>query len=195
MRHGVLQLAVSVLIGGKKMRATRPYICFVAALLSSTAFAAPANQSTASGPDFSGVWHRWFRPGLGPSTSGPGPVTNRSRIDGVSNYNRLVGEYANPILKPGAAEVVKAYGELSLRGVGYPTPSNQCWPSGVPYVFWNFGMQMLQQADRITILYLHDHEVRRVRMNQVHPARVTPSWYGDSVGHYEGSTLVIDTIG
>jgi hypothetical protein len=32
-------------------------------------------------------------------------------------------------------------------------------------------------------------------MNQPHPAQVTPSWYGDSVGHYEGDTLVIDTVG
>ena len=34
-----------------------------------------------------------------------------------------------------------------------------------------------------------------MRLNQPHPARVTPSWYGDSVGHYEGDTLVIDTVG
>ena len=32
-------------------------------------------------------------------------------------------------------------------------------------------------------------------MNQSHPAHVTPTWYGDSVGHYEGDTLVIDTVG
>ena len=32
-------------------------------------------------------------------------------------------------------------------------------------------------------------------MNQPHPAQVTPSWYGDFVGHYEGDTLVIDTVG
>ena len=56
-------------------------------------------------------------------------------------------------------------------------------------------MQMLQQPHQITILYDEDHEVRHVRMNQPHPATVTPSWYGDSVGHYEGDTLVIDTIG
>jgi hypothetical protein len=151
---------------------------------------------TASAPisDFSGVWHRWFRPGLGPAATGPGPVTNRSLFNGVSDYNQLVGDYTNPILKPEAAQTVKRLGELSLRGIGYPTPSNQCWPSGVPYVFWNFGMQMLQQNDRITILYLHDHEVRRVRMNQPHAVNVTPSWYGDSVGHYEGDTLVIDTM-
>jgi hypothetical protein len=56
-------------------------------------------------------------------------------------------------------------------------------------------MQMLQERDQITILYTNDHEVRRVRMNQPHPAHVTPSWYGDSVGHYEGDTLIIDTVG
>jgi len=152
-------------------------------------------HSAASIPDFSGLWNRWLRPGLGPPASGPGPVTNRSRINGVSNYNQLVGDYTNPILNPQAAEVVKKHGDLSLSGVGYPTPSNQCWPSGVPYIFWSFGMQMLQQKDRVTILYLHDHEVRQVRMNDTHPANVTPSWYGDSVGHYDGDTLVIDTVG
>ena len=156
---------------------------------------ASGTPNSPSTPDFSGVWHRWFRPGLGLPASGPGPVTNRSRFNGVSDYNQLVGDYTNPILKPQAAEIVKKHGELSLSGVTYPTPSNQCWPSGVPYVFWNFGMQMLQQPNKITILYLHDQEVRQVRMNQAHPARVIPSWYGDSVGHYEGDALVIDTVG
>ncbi len=55
-------------------------------------------------------------------------------------------------------------------------------------------MQMFQQPDKITIFYSDDHEVRNVRMNEPHPAQVTPSWYGDSVGHYEGDTLVIDTV-
>ena len=54
---------------------------------------------------------------------------------------------------------------------------------------------MLQESDKITLLYDYDHEVRRVRLNQQHPARVTPSWYGDSVGHFEGDTLVVDTVG
>jgi hypothetical protein len=37
--------------------------------------------------------------------------------------------------------------------------------------------------------------VRRVRLNEPHATPLTPSWYGDSVGHYEGDTLVIDTVG
>jgi hypothetical protein len=169
--------------------------------LGQTAGPAPSSvgggsQTVSSIPDFSGSWARLSLPGFEPPLSGPGPVTNRSRRpDGAGNLLQLVGDYTNPILKPQAAEVVKKAGEIALRGVGYPTPRNQCWPGGVPFVFSDMGMQMVQQPDRITILYVYDHEVRRVRLNARHPAQVTPSWFGDSVGHYEGDTLVIDTVG
>jgi hypothetical protein len=56
-------------------------------------------------------------------------------------------------------------------------------------------MQMFQKPDQITMIYLVDHLVRHVSMNQPHPAQVTPTQLGDSVGHYEGDTLVIDTVG
>ena len=147
-------------------------------------------------PDFSGTWgHPFLTGGLEPPLSGPGPVTNRSRRNGVSNIYQFVGDYTNPILKPWAAEVVKKHGEISLTGVTYPTPGNQCWPEPLPFIFRNLGMQMLQQPHQITILYSDNHEVRHVRLNQPHPAQVTLSWYGDSVGRYEGETLVIDTVG
>jgi len=153
-------------------------------------------QTAAPIPDFSGVWSHPFLTGFEPPASGPGPVTNRSRRrDGRANFQQLVGDYTNPILKPQAAEIVKQHGDQSLTGVGYPTPSNQCWPGGVPYIFWDFLVQMFQEPDHITMVYRQGNEVRRVRMNQPHPAQVTPSWYGDSIGHYEGDTLVIDTIG
>ena len=113
----------------------------------------------------------------------------------VSEQRQLVGDHTNPILKPEAADVVKKHGEMALAGVGFPSPRNQCWPQGVPFIFTNDAVQLLQQPDRITMLYDEDHEVRHVRMNQPHPTQLTPSWYGDSVGHYEGDTLVIDTIG
>jgi hypothetical protein len=152
-------------------------------------------QAAGSVPDFSGIWAHLTWPDVEPPVSGPGPVTNKSRPDGVSNVYLLIGDSTNPILKPEAAQVVKRAGEIALTGVTYPTPSNQCWPNGVPFIFWNIGMQMLQQPDRITILYSNDNESRVVRLNATHPAHVTPSWHGDSVGHYEGDTLVIDTVG
>jgi hypothetical protein len=102
-----------------------------------TAAVGPASggtQGAASIPDFSGLWWHPSLPGFEPPASGPGPVTNRSRRNGVSNYDQLVGDYTNPILKPEAAEVVKKKGELSLAGVTYPNPANQCWPEPVPFI-------------------------------------------------------------
>ena len=163
-----------------------------AALLSLPAFTQQPSQSTVSIPDFSGIWAHPYIPGFEPPASGPGPVLNKSRTRvgpnaGRSAVTQYVGDYTNPILKPQAAEVVKKHGEIEL--------SNQCWPEPLPYVLWNPGMQMLQQPHQITILYDYNYDIRHVRMNEPHPARVTPSWYGDSVGHYEGDTLVIDTVG
>jgi len=166
--------------------------------------AAPAAGSANAGasiPDFSGLWAHPSFPGFEPLASGPGPVLNKVRFRAGPQAGRsaagqqLVGDYTNPILKPQAAQVVKKRGELESSGVGAASPRNQCWPEPLPFIFSNSGMEMLQQQRQIIFLYSEDHEVRRVRMNEPHPAHVTPSWYGDSVGHYEGETLVIDTIG
>ena len=154
-------------------------------------------QSPASVPDFSGVWRHGSLPWLIPPASGPGPVTNRSRRkdNGQSDYGSLVGDYTNPILQPWAAEVVKKKGELSLAGIVYPNPGNQCWPEPVPFLFKHMAMQMLQLPDRIVMLFSEDHEIRIARLNDSHLAQAKPSWHGDAVGHYEGDTLVIDTVG
>jgi hypothetical protein len=154
-----------------------------------------AAQSTAAIPDFSGVWNHPSLPWYEPLASGPRPVTNRSRKNGVSNYDQLVGDYTNPILQPWAADVVKKYGAISLAGVTFPNPANQCWPEPVPFIFKHNQMMLIQQPDIVTMIYVEDHEVRQIRMNQPHPAQVTPSWHGDSVGHYEGDMLVVDTVG
>jgi hypothetical protein len=167
----------------------------VVTLFSTSVLSQQPNRGTGTIPDFSGIWSHPYFPGFEPPAAGPGPVTNRKRRNGISDPYQLVGDYTNPILKPVAAEAVKQHGELELNGTNAPTPGNECWPSGVPYIFFQFGMQMLQQPDKITLLYLRNYEFRHVRLNQLHPTQVTPSWYGDSVGHYEGDTLVIDTVG
>jgi hypothetical protein len=152
-------------------------------------------ESAASIPDFSGIWVHSI-PGFEPMPSGPTALVNRSRRpNGTGDILKLAGDYTNPILKPEAAQVVKRHGELGLNGIGDPNPRNQCWPGGVPVVVTNGPTELLQQPDQVTILYSYDHDVRHVRLNQPHPAKVTPTWYGDSVGHYEGDTLVIDTVG
>src|SRR5690349_14178939 len=115
-------------------------------------------RDNASLPDLSGGWSHPALNGLELPLSGPGPVTNKSRRRtepqvGVGNNTQLVGDYTNPILQPWAAEVVKKFGAISLAGVGYPTPRNQCLPEQVPFVVANFGMEILQRPDKVTILY------------------------------------------
>jgi hypothetical protein len=194
------QLRPPVLTGEIHMRTFIIITASVTCVLSSAAFAQRASQSTVSIPDFSGLWAHPYIPGFEPPASGPGPVLNKSRVRtgpnaGTSAVTQYVGDYTNPILKPHAAEVVKKHGEIELNGGIAPNPTNQCWPEPLPYVLWNPGMQMLQQPHQITILYDYNYGIRHVRMNEPHPVRVVPSWYGDSVGHYERDTLVIDTVG
>src|SRR5258708_7187412 len=111
-----------------------------------------ATQSSASIPDFSGIW---AHPGLGfgPPLSGPGPVRNKVRLpSGAGNFDQLVGDYTDPILKPEAAEIVKKRGEISLSGHAFPDPDNQCLQNPVPYIFWNFDIELLHQPNKVTII-------------------------------------------
>jgi hypothetical protein len=139
-------------------------------------------------PDLTGIWARTTF-ALESPASGPGPLQNPSRV------RRIAPAYTSSILKPDAARLVRERYESTLAGKPYPTPSSTCWPMVAPLIFRVQGMQLLQQEDQVTFVYMQDHEVRRVRLNGRHPANVTPTWHGDSVGHYEGDTLVIDTIG
>lgn len=175
--------------------ARRDFLLATALSVAATAGLAQSAAPDASVPDFSGIWTH-ANPGFEPLASGPTALVNRARRpNGTGDILRLAGEYNNPILRPAAEEAVKKHAELGMAGIGDPNPRNQCWPEGPPFIFTNGPTELLQQKDRVTILYVYSHQVRHVRMNQTHPANVTPSWYGDSVGHYEGDTLVIDTVG
>jgi hypothetical protein len=188
MAHRVPETIIAGLIGAFTLTA-----CLTGAVMG--AEDAPAI------PDFSGLW---ARVGMDPEllASGPKPLVNLRRamddphVNGGGDPLPLVGDYNNPILKPGAADAVKKAGELSAGGRINPDPSNQCAPYSPPYIFTiQLGVQMLQGKDEIVMLYPQDDQVRRVRLNAAHPNKVIPSAMGDSVGHYEGGTLVIDTVG
>jgi len=156
---------------------------------------AGGSDSAEAIPDLSGRWAH-ANPGFEPLSSGPTSLVNRSRRpNGTGDILKLAGDYTNPILNPQSAQIVRLHGELGLNYIGDANPRNQCRPEGPPFVFTNGPVQILQQGDKVTVIYGYNHQVRHVRMNAQHPAAVTPSWYGDSVGHYEGHTLVIDTLG
>jgi len=193
----------------------RKFLFYVIVAASAAVPAIPASVGVAAGttqlasiPDFTGTWQHPVFPWFEPPASGPGPIMNLSRWpqraiegqapsrEGVSDYDQLVGDYKNPILQPWAAEIVKKFGAMSLAGITFPNPSNQCWPMPMPFTFKNFVVQVLQEKDIVTLVYANpQHDVRRIRLNASHSKPLTPSWYGDSVGHYESDTLVVDTVG
>jgi hypothetical protein len=153
-----------------------------------------AKEGAGSIPDLSGIWGRWFT--FEPPPSGPGPVVSRLRRGDGTMILSVVGDYANPILRPDAAATIRRIGEMELGGRVLPNPHNQCWPEPTPFTLSiQLGVQVIQQKDKVVLLYLSDHQVRQVRLNVPHSAQPVPSWQGESVGHYEGDTLVIDTIG
>ncbi len=158
--------------------------------------AAPA-VATSEIPDFSGVWGRnAFE--LEPVLSQYKPMGNLIHEPGstTGDYERPAGDYNNPILKPAARDIVHRRSDAAMKGDIIADPSNQCAPYQPPFVFgMQLGLEMFQKQDEITFVYNQDQQVRHVRLGGAHPAHVTPSWMGDSIAHYEGDTLVIDTIG
>jgi hypothetical protein len=146
-----------------------------AALFSFPGFTQDRNQNSASLLDFSGLWANPYLYGIEPPLSGPGPVVNKARrrqtldADGtrltaanaplVSDNTKLVGDYTNPILRPEAAEVVKKHAEMSLAGLGYPSPRNQCWPQGVPFIFTNAAVLLLQTRSRCSTMRIMKSDV------------------------------------
>src|SRR6202049_5082480 len=165
---------------------------FTAAMLASPAFAAD---------DASGMMgFRWGKNAFNfeGRPSGPQPLRNLSRrADGTANAGELVGDYRNPILTPEAASVVKQKGDLAIAGSGFPNSQDKCRPSAPPFTFaMQLGFAMLPTKDgNIAIIYDQNANVRHIRMNAAHPVKPVPSSMGDSVGHWEGDTLVIDTVG
>ncbi|HEX5282320.1 MAG TPA: hypothetical protein VFW28_19740 [Micropepsaceae bacterium] len=136
-------------------------------------------------PDFSGLWQRPLSQGR------MGAVKNLSERADV-----VIGDWQDPVLQPWAAAIVKQHGDMEAAGFAAPETKQTCWPGSVPNMLSiPSQMEVLQTPKLVTVLYSNDHQVRFIYMDQPHSAHVTSSWYGESVGHYEGDTLVVDTIG
>jgi hypothetical protein len=127
---------------------------------------------------------------------GLGSPIEPTRVRG-SNANQIyAGKWDNPILQPWAREIVKRNAESELALDHVFTADDTCWPSGVPQdANRPDALQFIQTETHVVIIHQRDQQVRWVWLNRGHSRDVKPSWYGESVGHYEGDTLVVDTIG
>ncbi len=140
---------------------------------------------------------------LPPADGGPGPVMSPKDRPYVPNGNGRqptyrIADTSNPILKPWAkAQMEKANDAVRAGKVPYIT-RERCWPAGVPGFTVYTRVQpihFMQTKKEITIVNELNTQIRRVYMDVPHTKNPGHSWYGESVGHYEGDELVVDTIG
>lgn len=90
------------------------------------------------------------------------------------------GEYDNPEQRPLSERCLLGFGSTS-------------GPPALPDYFYNDLHQIVQTPDSIMILTEMVHDARIIRMNAQHLPKNIRRWMGDSIGHWEGDTLVIDT--
>jgi hypothetical protein len=162
-------------------------------------------------PDFSGTWTRkWATASLYDAPlSGPGPVMmdparpHHGHIAGVAGQpdqeaTPWVADYGNPILKPEARAVVKRISDEEIAGHSHVEHQTLCWPSGVPEILnLRDALEMVQapSGKEITFFYSRDSQIRHVYMDVAHSKNPAKTWYGESIGHYDGDALVVDTVG
>jgi len=137
--------------------------------------------------------------------SGPGPIVSDPAHPYISFYRFptnphptfRVADLSNPILQPWAREELRKANEKSLSGRYVAIPKERCLPVGVPAfsVLPATPIYFLQMPKEVTLIWSQNYQARHVYMNVPHSAKPIPTWYGESVGHYEGDTLVVDTVG
>jgi hypothetical protein len=117
------------------------------------------------------------------------------KVPGPATF--AVADVDNPILQPWVREELRKTNAQVLAGKMIDKKQATCWPIGVPG-FLLYPVQpvyFLQSPKEVAMIWQSDMLVRHVYLNVPHRNPAKPSWFGDSIGHYEGDTLVVDTIG
>jgi hypothetical protein len=184
--------------------------CCVTAAVLWPALGLTASEGTAIphfGPDATTGWSVAHPDGddyIAPP-SGPGPVKYDpahpfipTQPDTAIQPTYRIADVTNPILKPWAAEQMrKANAEVLAGKVPY-VPRERCWPAGTPaWVLeppFNISV-FIETPKEIVMVHQNDYQFRHIYLNVPHSKNPKPSWTGESVGHYEGGELVVDTIG
>jgi hypothetical protein len=174
---------------------------FVGASLGWAAQSAPAKDAL---PDFQSNNVAWIAINSdftavpeGPKPVGFDPKYPFVRNDQPGPATYRVADLSNPNLKPWVVAELKRYNDKVFAGEIGTTPRWQCLPGGVPgfSIFVVEPVFFVQGPKEVLLIYSGNHEVRHVYLDGPHSTQVKPSWYGESVGRYEGDTLVVDTIG
>jgi hypothetical protein len=131
----------------------------------------------------------------------PAPSPDPRNLEGVwwlQGYEYLLGPSPGvpPPLKPEYLKILER--RIRAKNAGKPEAdaSTQCMPHGMPRLMESpYPIEIVQTEGRVTFLHEVAHNIRRIWLNRPHPQHPAPTFLGDSVGHWEGDTLVVDTVG
>jgi hypothetical protein len=173
-------------------------LCAVAALacLGGSALAQPATKAAATSAaqarsaldpaGLSGVWFSTkFRTATSAAPSG--------------EYATIATAEGKPVpLQPWAAKLTEERMAQLKAGRPFAHTKSRCLPAGIPKSMMppaSLPIQILVTPGQVTMLFEEFNDFRIIRMNAKHKEDPTPGFFGDSVGHWEGATLVVDSIG
>jgi hypothetical protein len=155
--------------------------------------------------------HRLLSPMMRPppgSASAPSAVTppaNPRAFEGawskLIGFNALIpdpnrGTWTKPPFTPEGERIFWHRVEMENAGTPVPDAGIKCEPMGLSRAMnAEFGWRVLQTPTRLIWLINEDHLVRRIRIGGHHPRQLQPSYMGDSVAHWDGDTLVVDSVG
>lgn len=146
-----------------------------------------ARAQTDDAQDIGGTWTISFAAGGNPGSASSGRL-----------------QQTPPPLKPEYRAIVDARlaaaRAADARGEPLATAATACLPQGMPAMMGGggpFPTEILVSESQVTIIQEAYNQVRRIYLDkpQMRLENVEPGFYGRSVGHWEGDTLVVDTIG
>jgi len=126
----------------------------------------------------------------GQDAAKPGPVPDISGVWLVAKVQ--------PALFPKGGAPLQPWAEAKFKAADLKTndPNLACLPEGVPRtMFVPLPMEIFQVPTRVVIIHEGVQVFRQIYMNRQHPKDLDPTYSGDSIGKWEGDTLVVDTIG
>jgi len=169
----------------------------------------PGFSALAEPPNFAperGIgWYAYNRLFIAPP-KGPGPVlqdpsrpyvnNDDFRVSGRQPTER-VADLNNPILQPWARDVIRKRNEAVLAGKHVIAASASCWPKGVTGFLLSpmtQPMYFVQGKKSVAMILTSFNNVRYIHLADKHSANVKTTWYGESIGRYEGDSLIVDTV-
>jgi hypothetical protein len=173
-------------------------------LFTGTVVPQAAAQQNTPVPDFSSNQTAWQTANGGEFVAVPGspsPLRQDPAHPFVPNNigkqpTYRIADLSNPNLKQWVKDAMKKDNDEVLAGKIAFTARSSCLPAGVPgYMLFGGPFYFVQGPKEVLIIFEGDEQVRHVYLDVPHSENPKPSWYGESIGHYEGDTLVVDTIG